>query len=221
MTLRREPQSRGKGLLPICWRNPFDFSERTHGEPDWGNVHPCQVRPPDVDMLYHYQRVCRASVRSNSWSRSAPLGNRFAVIAATFFSLYLQQINTEQRFTTAITLVDECVCYSTGLGCRFTQLGVSGPPAVMIPDRPHLLCWPSDDLFWRAGRLLSQHFYRCIHRPLPSLPLTVVGDCRDGWSGGPDGETAEVFTWSINGSFDVSWSLGRQNTNRPLIRPSH
>lgn len=31
VTLRRERQSRGKGLLPVCWRIEFVFSERRYG----------------------------------------------------------------------------------------------------------------------------------------------------------------------------------------------
>lgn len=144
VTLRRAPQSRGKGLLPACWRNPF-WLQWKETRPTLTVRCPCQVRPPDVGKLSHYQRLCRASVWSNSWSRSAPLGSRFAVIAATFLSLYRPQINPEQRFTTAITSGGECVCYSTGLGCRFTQLGAfwascsdyssQAPPTVLATKR--------------------------------------------------------------------------------------
>lgn len=35
------------------------------------------------------------------------------------------------------------------------------------------------------------------------------------------GRAAEMFTWSINSSVDVPWPLGGQNTDQPLIRPTH
>lgn len=56
---------------------------------------------------------------------------------------------------------------------------LSGPPALIIPHRPHLLCWPPNGLLWRAAWRLSGHFYRCARQPLPSHHLTVVGDGLD------------------------------------------
>lgn len=37
----------------------------------------------------------------------------------------------------------------------------------------------------------------------------------------PYREEAEMFTWSINSTVDVPWPLGGQNTDQPLIRPTH
>lgn len=189
VTLRRERQSRGKGLLPVCWRIQFWLQWKETRLNNLTVHYPGQVRLINCHInsalfilfIYFIFYLKQQLVTFTVTAATFMLMNTHTHLHDVFLSFRVSPLRTH---TASWVCVQQVIAGAQGL----LSTVLSGPPALIIPHRPHLLCLPHNYLFWKTTRLFqhrkalfflllyietntSFHISRLCNNWLATLPL--------------------------------------------------